>query len=129
MSSEILDDIFYTSSHEWVKEEADDIYIVGITDYAQEELGDVVYVELPEISTSLTQGSEFGSIESVKAVSELNAPLSGEVVEINEELNTKPELINSSPYEKGWLIKIKLSDKKELNNLLSAEEYSDLISR
>ncbi len=126
--SEILDDLFYSESHEWIKEEDDGIYIVGITDYAQEELGDVVYVELPESETSVEQGSEFGSIESVKAVSELIAPVSGEIVEVNEELNTNPELINSDPYGKGWLIKIKINDKKELNNLLSSEEYSDLVS-
>ncbi len=125
--SEILEELLYTDTHEWIKEEDNDIYTIGITDYAQNELGDVVYIELPEVNDEIIKGEEFGSIESVKAVSELIAPVSGIVVEINEKLSTNPELVNKSPYEEGWLIKIKVKSKEELNTLLSPEEYKDII--
>ncbi|RMD87352.1 MAG: glycine cleavage system protein GcvH [Calditrichaeota bacterium] len=119
---EIPEDLLYTSEHEWVKLE-DDIATVGITDYAQNELGDIVYVELPKVGDHTQQMEPFGTIEAVKAVSDLYAPLSGEVVEVNHLLEEQPELINTDPYGEGWMIKIKISDESEIEELLSPEEY------
>lgn len=116
----------YAKSHEYVHVEGD-IGTIGITDYAQKELGDVVFVELPQVGTQLELGDELGSIESVKAVSELFAPVSGEVVEINESLAEKPELVNTDPYGDGWMIKVKLSAPDEVDELMSAEDYEDYI--
>ncbi len=107
----------------------DGIGTVGITDYAQDQLGDVVYVELPSPGKQLSQLAVFGEIESVKAVSELYAPVSGEVVESNGNLADKPELINESPYSEGWLMKLRLADEGEIEKLLTAEQYSDFIER
>ena len=112
----------YMESHEWAKSEGD-IIIVGVSDYAQQEIQDVVYVELPEIGQELEQKKEFGVIESVKAAFDIYAPASGEVFEINEELEDSPECINEDPYGAGWIIKIRLSDPSELDNLLSVDEY------
>lgn len=112
----------YTRSDEWVRVEGD-VATVGISDYAQHELGEVVYLELPETGITLTQGAAFGVVESVKAVSDVNAPLSGEVVESNLPLADEPATINESPYENGWMIKIKLSDPSQLDGLLDAEAY------
>jgi len=117
-------DRVYSKEHEWLKQEGELAYI-GITDYAQEQLGDVVYVDLPEVATQLTQFDKMGEIESVKAVSELYAPASGEVMIINEEVVQKPELVNSDPFEAGWLLQIKVTRAAELNGLLSAQEYDD----
>jgi glycine cleavage system H protein len=117
----------YTKEHEWVRVENDSIGVVGITDYAQSELGDIVYVELPQIGKQVKQLEPFGTIEAVKAVSDLFSPLSGEVIEVNEKLKDSPDLINKDPYGEGWIIKIKISDLSELNNLLSAEDYKKLI--
>ncbi len=117
-------DRLYSKEHEWLKQEGELAY-VGITDYAQEQLGDVVYVDLPEIATQLTQYEKMGEIESVKAVSELYAPASGEVVMANEEVVQKPELVNSDPFEAGWLLQIRLTRTLELNGLMSAQEYDD----
>src|SRR5437016_4717388 len=114
----------YAKSHEYVHVEGP-IGTVGITDYAQKELGDVVFVELPQVGTQLDAGDELGSIESVKAVSELFAPVSGEVVEINETLAEKPELINTDPYGDGWMIRIRMSDPSETDELMNAEEYEE----
>ncbi|MEK6373821.1 MAG: glycine cleavage system protein GcvH [Acidobacteriota bacterium] len=114
----------YAKSHEYVHVEAG-IGTIGITDYAQKELGDVVFVELPQVGTQLEAADELGSIESVKAVSELFAPVSGEVVEINETLAEKPELINTDPYGDGWMIRVRLSDPSELDDLMNAEEYEE----
>jgi glycine cleavage system H protein len=114
----------YAKSHEYVHVEAG-IGTIGITDYAQKELGDVVFVELPQVGTQLEAADELGSIESVKAVSELFAPVSGEVVEINETLAEKPELINTDPYGDGWMIRVRLSDPTELDDLMNAEEYEE----
>jgi len=119
---DIPEDLSYTSEHEWIAIE-DEIATVGITDYAQGELGDIVFVELPNKGDQTTQMEPFGTIEAVKAVSELFAPLSGEVVEVNSELEEKPELINDDPYGEGWIIKVKISDDAELEKLLSPEEY------
>ena len=118
------EDSKYAKSHEYVHMEGE-VGTIGITDYAQKELGDVVFVELPQVGTQLDAGDELGSIESVKAVSELFAPVSGEVVEINEALADKPELVNTDPYGDGWMIRIKVSDTSELDVLMSAEEYEE----
>ncbi|WP_379970404.1 glycine cleavage system protein GcvH [Ectobacillus sp. sgz5001026] len=117
----------YSEEHEWVKVEGNKV-IVGITDFAQHELGDIVFVELPEVGTELKANEAFGSVESVKTVSELYAPISGKVLEINEELSDSPELVNESPYEKAWMVVLELSDASELESLLSAEKYEALIS-
>lgn len=116
----------YTEEHEWVLVE-DQLVTVGITDFAQDALGDVVFVELPEIGTLLEAGKPFGVVESVKAVSDVYAPVSGEVIEINEELPDAPETINTSPYEDGWMIKIKISDATELDDLMDADAYQAFI--
>ncbi len=120
------EDSKYAKSHEYVHVEGD-IGTVGITDYAQKELGDVVFVELPQVGSQLEQNEELGSIESVKAVSELFAPISGEVVEVNEKLKDKPELVNTDPYGDGWMVRVKLSDATELDVLMGAEEYDEYV--
>ncbi|MFW5864741.1 MAG: glycine cleavage system protein GcvH [Candidatus Izemoplasmataceae bacterium] len=117
-------DLYYTESHEWVRVE-DGFAYIGITDYAQDSLGEVVFVELPEENEQITQFSEFAAVESVKAASDLNAPLSGVIVTVNEELEDNPELLNEDPYE-NWIIKIEIEDESELNKLLSAEEYAEI---
>lgn len=123
---EIPEDLQYTEEHEWVLVE-DDIATVGITDYAQSELGDVVYVEVPQVGDLVQQMEPFGTIEAVKTVADLFAPVSGEVIEVNTLLEESPHLVNEDPYGEGWLIKVKMSDPSELENLLSAEEYSNLV--
>lgn len=112
----------YTKEHEWVRVEGE-TGVVGITDHAQQELGDIVYVDLPKVGASVEKGKSFGSVESVKAVSDVYAPVSGEVVEVNGALATAPEKINEDPHGTAWLVKIKLSDPGELKQLLSAEDY------
>ena len=116
-------DLQYTKSHEWVRRE-EGTATIGITDHAQDELGDVVFVELPEQGTSFSAGDSFGTVESVKAVSDLYAPVGGEVVEVNETLNDSPELINEEPYGGGWMIRLRISED---GDLLSAEEYEKLV--
>ena len=116
-------DLYYTDSHEWVREEADDTFTIGITEHAQEMLGDMVFVELPEVDTTVAIGEECGVLESVKAASDFYSPISGEVIAINSELNDQPELLNQDPYGAGWIIRIKPSDKSELNLLFDAEAY------
>ncbi|HEY7745208.1 MAG TPA: glycine cleavage system protein GcvH [Desulfuromonadales bacterium] len=123
---EFPEELKYTEEHEWVMVE-DDVVTVGITDFAQDQLGDVVFVELPAVGTIVEAGKPFGVVESVKAVSDVYAPLSGEVVEINEELPDAPETINTSPYDDGWMIKIKLSDAAELEGLMDADAYQEFI--
>ncbi len=122
----IPEDLKYTETHEWVKVEGD-IVTMGITDYAQDKLGDVVFVEAPFVGDEVLQGDVSGAVESAKAVGDLNIPVSGEVIETNENIETEPELVNNSPYEKGWIAKIKMADKDELDSLLSAEEYEDIL--
>jgi glycine cleavage system H protein len=117
----------YSEEHEWVRVEGDRVR-VGITDFAQSELGDIVFVELPEVGAEVTANEPFGSVESVKTVSELYAPISGKVVEVNEELNDNPEFVNESPYEKAWMIVIEPSDLSEVDNLLTAEQYEAMIN-
>ena len=112
----------YMESHEWVRQE-DDIATIGITDYAQSEIQDIVYVELPEVGTQLTHKTEFGVIESVKAAFDLCAPVSGEVIEVNESLLDAPEQVNESPYDDGWFLKIKMADPSELDALFDADSY------
>jgi len=120
-------DLRYTKEHEWAKQEGGRVR-VGITAYAQEQLGDVVFVELPKVGAKLSAMKTFGVVESVKAVSDLFAPLTGEVVEINAELPKKPEVVNADPYGKGWMIVVKLASAKEWDTLLSAEDYEKLIA-
>ncbi len=119
-------DLRYTNEHEWVRVE-NGVGTVGITDYAQDQLGDVVYVDLPSPGKQLSQLAVFGEIESVKAVSELYAPVSGEVVESNGALADKPELVNEAPYGEGWLMKLRLGDESEVEKLLTPDQYSDFI--
>src|SRR5271170_4753059 len=121
------DDLHYTKQHEWVRV-SEGAGVVGITDYAQKELGDIVYVDLPRIGTSLEQGKVMGSVESVKAVSDIYAPVSGEVIEINDALATAPEKLNESPHGAGWLIKIRLSAPTEVQALLSAADYEKYVA-
>ena len=116
----------YTKEHEWVRVEGD-IAVVGITDHAQKELGDIVYVDLPKVGARLEQGKTLGSVESVKAVSDIFAPVSGEVAEVNEVLSTTPEKLNEDPHGAAWLVKIKLSAPDEVNRLLSAEDYQKYV--
>lgn len=116
----------YSEEHEWVKDEGATVR-VGITHFAQSELGDIVFVELPEVGDEVTADEPFGSVESVKTVSELYAPLSGKVVEVNEDLNDSPEFVNESPYEKAWMIVIEPSDRSELENLMTAEQYEEMV--
>lgn len=120
------EDSRYAKTHEYVHLEGD-VATIGITDYAQKELGDVVFVELPTVGSQLEAADELGSIESVKAVSELFAPVTGEVVEVNEALKEKPELVNTDPYGDGWMIKVRLSDPTEVDELMTAEEYEEYV--
>jgi len=118
------EDSKYAKSHEYVHVEGD-VATIGITDYAQKELGDVVFVELPQVGSKIEATDEMGSIESVKAVSELFAPVSGEVVEVNEALTDKPELVNTDPYGDGWMLRVKMSDPSEIDELMTPEEYDE----
>ena len=122
------ENLVYTKEHEWARVE-EGIAVVGITEYAQDQLGDVVYVELPEVGAQLTQFETCGTIESVKTVSDLYAPLSGEVIKINEVLDDTPELINNEPYGAGWMIEIRINNQDELKSLLSSEDYETLIQK
>jgi glycine cleavage system H protein len=115
----------YTKDHEWVKIEGD-IATIGITEFAQKELGDIVYVEVETVGETIEAGEVFGSVEAVKTVSDLFMPLTGEIIEFNEELDSSPELVNDSPYESGWMIKVRISDTSA-NDLLDAKEYAELI--
>lgn len=119
-------DLKYTKKHEWIRIE-DDEGVIGITDYAQSELGDIVYVELPEVGDEFDKEDEFGSVESVKATSELYMPLSGEILEINEELEDAPEMVNSDPYGKAWFVRISIANSSDLDDLLDSESYEELI--
>jgi glycine cleavage system H protein len=120
------DNLHYTKDHEWIRVEGE-TGVVGITDFAQEQLGDIVHVQLPRIGERFPAHDTFGEVESVKTYSELFTPVSGEVVEVNESLTDSPELVNSSPYESGWMIRLKLSDPGEIDSLLSSSEYEDFI--
>lgn len=126
--SETPGDLKYAPTHEWARDEGDGTVTVGITQHAQDSLGDVVYVELPEIGTVLVAGDDAGVVESVKAASDIYAPVSGEVIAINEILENAPETINDSPYDDGWFFRLKMSDPDELEDLLDADSYQDLAS-
>lgn len=118
--------LFYTKDHEWARIEGDVAY-VGITDFAQSELGDIVFLDVPTVGEMLSAGEKFGDIEAVKTVAEAYMPVSGEVVEFNDALESAPELVNASPYDEGWIIKIKFSDPSEFDTLLKAEEYKESV--
>ncbi len=122
----IPDDRRYSKEHEWALVEDAGTVLVGISEFAQEELGDVVYVELPKVGAKVKQGGQIGEIESVKAVSDLFSPVSGEIVEVNDAVKQNPELVNDSPYENGWLLRIKPDDPSELDALLDATQYGAL---
>ncbi|HTY64241.1 MAG TPA: glycine cleavage system protein GcvH [Acidobacteriota bacterium] len=120
------EDNLYSKDHEWVLVQ-DTVGTIGITDFAQHELGDVVYVDLPEVGDTFEAGDPFGSVESVKAVSEVFCPIGGEVIEVNSKLEESPELINQSPHDKAWMIKVRISNPDELKELLNAEEYEEYL--
>ena len=120
----VPEDLHYSKDHEWVRVEGD-VAVVGITDYAQNSLGDVVYVELPKVGEEFAANESFGSVESVKAVSEVFSPVSGTVAEVNEALNDEPEKVNGDPYGEGWMIKVRMSSPGEVDSLLTAAEYED----
>jgi glycine cleavage system H protein len=120
----VPDNLHYSKDHEWVRVDGDTA-VIGITDHAQEQLGDVVYVELPKPGESFSAHESFGSVESVKAVSEIFTPVSGEIAELNESLNDEPEKVNKDPYGEGWMIKMKMSAPGEVDSLLTAAEYED----
>ncbi len=120
------DDLKFSKSHEWVKLEGN-VAIIGISDYAQHELNDIVFVELPEIGKQISAGGEFGVLESVKTASDLYSPVSGEVLEVNSELENSPDLVNKEPYGKGWIVKLQLSNPSELDSLLNHTDYQNLL--
>ena len=122
-------DLRYTKDHEWAKLEGDDQVRIGVTAYAVEQLGDVTLVELPEIGTDVQAHERFGDIESVKTVSELFAPVSGEILEVNGELDDSPEVVNEGPYSEGWMVLIKMSDPQEFDQLMGAAAYEDFVSK
>jgi len=119
----------YSKEHEWVMMVEDGVALIGITEFAQSELGDVVYVELPEVGEKITKDDPFGSVESVKAVSDLFAPVSGTVIEVNDSLPDSPELVNEDSYGDGWMIKVQMSDIEELKDLLAQDEYGEFVER
>jgi len=123
---EFPEEMLYTEEHEWVLVE-DDVASIGITDFAQDSLGDIVFVELPEVGATVEAGKPFGVVESVKAVSDIYSPVTGEVVEVNDELPDAPETVNTSPYEDAWMIKVKLADVSELDDLMTADDYKEFI--
>ncbi|MFW3616435.1 glycine cleavage system protein GcvH [Billgrantia antri] len=125
--SSIPANLRYNDSHEWVLDNGDGTVTIGITDHAQEALGDVVFVELPEVGRTLAKGEEFGVIESVKAASDLYAPLAGEIVEVNEALEDAPETVNEAPYEGGWIMKVRVEDAAAIEALLDAEAYQAVV--
>ena len=125
--AKVIEGLNYSESHEYVRVEGD-FGFIGITDYAQHELGNVVYVDMPEVDDEVEAGAEFGAVESVKAASDLNAPVSGTVVEVNEALEDEPELLNQDAFE-NWIIKVELTDKAELDNLMSAGEYEEFCKK
>ncbi len=125
---QIPDELKYTSDHEWAMEEGD-LLVIGITDYAQDALGEIVYIELPSEGDEITKGDPFGAVESTKAVSDLYAPVSGDVVEVNDVLLDAPETINGDPYGEGWMIKVRPYDPNELNDLMDFEDYAEYVEK
>lgn len=126
--SMVPEDLRYTEEHEWIHDDGDNVVTVGITDYAQNQLDDVVVVELPAIGTQINQGNAFGVVDSCKASSELCAPVSGEVIAVNADLDTSPELVNEAPYGNGWMIKMRLTDPSEVEKLMDAAAYEAFIA-
>lgn len=122
----VPDELKYTKDHEWIRVEGD-VAVVGITDYAQNELGDIVYIEVNTVGETLEQEETFGTIEAVKTVSDLFMPISGEILEFNEELESNPEIVNKEPYSGGWIVKIKISDPGEIDALLDADAYKETL--
>lgn len=120
------EDLKYTKSHEWAKKNNDTVKI-GLNDYAQDQLGEIVFVEVPEVGDSFSKGDEFGNVESVKAVSEIYIPVSGEIIAVNEELEDSPELVNDSCYENGWIAEVKLTDPSEFDSLMDKEAYLETL--
>tara|TARA_B100001121_G_scaffold45644_1_gene39201 strand:+ start:98 stop:481 length:384 start_codon:yes stop_codon:yes gene_type:complete len=116
----------FTKDHEWLNLQ-EDLSIVGITDYAQSQLGDIVFVEMPQVSTKIATSESFGAIEAVKTVADLFAPVSGEVIEINDNLDSNPDLVNSDPYDEGWIVKLKIDNNDEINELMNYDEYQEYI--
>ena len=125
--SEVPDNLYYTKEHEWVKQESEEVVSVGITDYAQNALTDIVYIELPEDQGDVEEGEEFAIVESVKSASSIFAPLSGTIIEVNNDLDDAPELMNNDPYNQGWIVKMKLNNHDDVSKLMSADEYKKLI--
>ena len=122
------DDIRYTKEHEWIRDNGDGTATVGVTDFAQGELGDIVFVELNDEGTELEQDDSFGTVEAVKTVSDLYAPVAGSIAEINPELEDHPELVNDDPYGKGWMIKMKVKDAADIQKLMSSEDYQEIVA-
>lgn len=122
----IPEDLKYTREHEWIRDNGDGTATVGVTDFAQGELGDIVFVELEEVGFEFDKDESFGTVEAVKTVSELFAPVSGSITEINEQLEDQPELVNDDPYGDGWMIKLEMSDAGELDDLMTADEYKEI---
>ncbi len=123
---DVRDGLWYTEEHEWARVE-DDVAVIGITDYAQKELRNVVFVELPKVGDKITFQKDLGYVESTKAVNAVLAPVSGEVIEVNSQLEESPELVNKDPYGEGWMVKVRMSNKNELSQLMNAREYSELM--
>lgn len=128
MSNTLPEELKYTKTHEWGLQEKKDVIVVGITDHAQQLLGDMVFIELPEVGDAVHAGDELGVVESVKAASDFYAPVSGEIIEINEELANAPALVNTDPYGDGWLVKIRIEDPEEYDELMSAEDYEETLA-
>ncbi len=124
--SEVIKGLKYIASHEWIRDDGDGVVTVGITDHAQEALGDVVFVELPDVGAEMSAGDDAGVVESVKAASDIYSPVSGEIVEVNSELEESPETVNGSPFGDGWFFKVKLSDSSEMDGLLDADAYQEI---
>ncbi|SMO40776.1 glycine cleavage system protein GcvH [Fodinibius sediminis] len=122
------EDLKYTKEHEWIRDNGDNTATIGVTDFAQSELGDIVFVELEPEGTGFDKDEVFGTVEAVKTVSELFAPVDGEIIEINEALEAEPELVNDDPYGDGWMVKIAISNPSQLDDLMSADEYQDIVS-
>ena len=124
----IIDSLKYTKDHEWIEIDSEsNVGIIGITDFAQGELGDIVFVELPNIGDAFQKDDVFGTVEAVKTVADLFIPVSGEIIDVNEELESNPELINSAPYKEGWIVKVRLSNNNDSLKLLNSEQYKDLL--
>ena len=127
--SDVPENLKFTKDHEWLVDDGGNSFVIGITDHAQDSLGDVTFVELPEVGASFSRGEVFGVVESVKAASDLYMPVGGEILEINEELGDSPEKLNESPYDDGWIIKIKSSASEEMSFLLTADQYKEEIGK